>query len=364
MTKQLILFVLFCSALLLYSCGQKRNTEVLIEGSQFYINGELTYKGRYWNGHKIEGLLLNSRMVQGIFDDLNQETRDMWAYPDTKVWDPDRNTREFIDAMPEWRAHGLLAFTINLQGGSPQGYSKSQPWHNSAITEDGSLREDYMKRLEGILDRADELGMVAILGIFYFGQDERVKDEQAVIMAIDNTLGWLYEKGYKNVIIEVCNESMVRPYDHAILKPDRIHELIQYVRDKNYKDYRFLVGTSYGGGQIPGSKVAEASDFILIHGNGVKDPERITQMVKDVRNIPGYRGQPILFNEDDHFDFDKPENNFVNAVKEYASWGYFDYRFEGEGFEYGYQSVPVDWKISSERKRSFFNKLKEITGEK
>ena len=60
---------------------------------------------------------------------------------------------------------------------------------------------------------------------------------------------------------------------------------------------------------------------------------------------------PILFNEDDHFDFDKPENNFVAAVGEYASWGYFDYRRQGEGFDDGYQSVPVNWGISSARKR-------------
>ena len=46
-------------------------TVVDIRGNQFYINGKPTYPGRYWKGHKIEGLLINSRMVQGIFDDLN-----------------------------------------------------------------------------------------------------------------------------------------------------------------------------------------------------------------------------------------------------------------------------------------------------
>ena len=122
---------------------KQRVTEVSIEGEQFFVNGEPTYKGRIWNGHKIEGLLMNSRMVQGIYDDLNPETRGMWAYPDTGVWDADRNTTEFIAAMPIWREHGLVAFTINLQGGSPQGYSKDQPWHNSAITADGALRPDY-----------------------------------------------------------------------------------------------------------------------------------------------------------------------------------------------------------------------------
>jgi hypothetical protein len=108
---------------------------------------------------------MNSRMVQGIFDDLNPETRAKWAYPDTGRWDADRNTREFIAAMPEWRRHGLLAFTLNLQGGSPEGYSAKQPWRNSAINADGSLRPDYLARTARILDRATELGMVVILVI-------------------------------------------------------------------------------------------------------------------------------------------------------------------------------------------------------
>src|SRR5919109_1532770 len=157
-----------------------RATAVAIVRDEFHINDKPTYAGRTWRGNKIQGLLLNSRMVQGIFDDRNPETAGKWAYPDTDKWDAERNTREFIAAMPEWRRHGLLAFTINLQGGSPQGYSKEQPWHNSAITPDGSLRPEYMARLEKILDRADDLGMVAIVGLFYFGQDERLKDEEAV----------------------------------------------------------------------------------------------------------------------------------------------------------------------------------------
>ena len=96
-----------------------RKTAVSIHEDAFHINGQPTYEGRRYQGKKIEGLLMNSRMVQGIFDDRNPETRSRWAYPDTGQWDPERNTREFLAAMPEWRRHGLLAFTINLQGGSP-----------------------------------------------------------------------------------------------------------------------------------------------------------------------------------------------------------------------------------------------------
>jgi hypothetical protein len=245
-----------------------RKTEVSIRGDAFLINGEPTYKGRTWKGKKIEGLLMNSRMVQATFDDLNPDTRDKWAYPDTKKWDADRNTREFVAAMPQWRKHGLLAVTVNLQGGSPQGYSKDQPWHNSAFTQDGSLRKEYLARMEKVLGKADELGMVVILGIFYFGQDERLKDEDAVKRAVDNTLDWLTAKGYRNVLIEINNECNVR-YDHAILRPDRVHELIEQAKMHKGK---FLVGTSYGGGKVSEANVVKASDFLLMHGNGVKEP--------------------------------------------------------------------------------------------
>lgn len=337
-----------------------RKTAVSIKGDAFLINGEPTYKGRTWNGKKIEGLLLNSRMVQATFDDLNPETAGKWAYPDTKKWDPDRNTREFVAAMPEWRRHGLLAVTLNLQGGSPQGYSKEQPWHNSALAADGSLRPEYLRRLETVLDKADDLGMVVILGVFYFGQDERLKDEDAVKRGLDNALDWLADKGYRNVLVEVNNECNVR-YDHAVLKPERVHELIE--RAKKHRG-KFPAGTSYGGNTVPKENVVKASDFLLLHGNGVKDPKRIAEMVRQTREVPGYRPMPVLFNEDDHFDFDQPANNFLAAVGEYASWGYFDFRTAGEGFDDGYQSVPVNWGISSPRKKGFFKLLSEVTGEK
>jgi hypothetical protein len=76
------------------------NTVVSITGPDFLINGNRTYGRRTYNGMRIEGLLFNSRMVQGIFDDLNPETRRFWDYPDGP-WDPERNTREFVSAMPD-----------------------------------------------------------------------------------------------------------------------------------------------------------------------------------------------------------------------------------------------------------------------
>jgi hypothetical protein len=338
-----------------------RKTMVSIQGDNFLINGQPTLKSVVWRGHKLEGLLPNSRMVQGVFNDLNPETRGRWAYPDTKTWDAARNTREFVAAMPEWRRHGLLAITLNLQGGSPEGYSQGQPWHNSAFTEDGALRPDYAARAELILDEADRLGMAVILGLFYFGQDERLRDEKAVVRAVDEAVAWVLDKGYTNVLIEINNECNVR-YDHAILQPARVHELITRAKQITRGGRRLLVSTSYGGNTLPSPAVVAASDFVLLHGNGVTNPDRIAEMVRQTRQLPAYSPKPIIFNEDDHYDFDKPWNNFVAATSEHASWGFFDFRRQGEGLDEGYQSMPANWGISSARKRGFFNLVREMTG--
>src|SRR5687768_14404696 len=231
MTSALLVRVLLLLTLALsLNAAPARKTIVSIVGDEFYLNGKPTYEGRMWNGKKVQGLLMNSRMVQGVFHDRNSNTVRRWVYPDTGTWDPERNTREFLAAMPEWRKHGLLAFTINLQGGSPEGYSKEQPWHNSAIEADGSLRPDYMRRLERILDKADQLGMAVILGYFYFGQDQRLTNEAAVMRATDNATQWLFERGCRNVLVEINNECNVR-YDHEILQPRRVHELVERVRN-------------------------------------------------------------------------------------------------------------------------------------
>lgn len=336
----------------------RRQTVVAIRGDEFLLNGQPTYPGRIWQGHRIQGLLMNSRMIQGIFDDRNPETVSRWAYPDTGKWDAERNVREFLDAMPLWKQHGLLSFVVGMQGGSPQGYSQDQPWENSPFDSDGSLREDYMDRLRRILDRADELGMAPMVNVFYFGQDERLASDAAVHKAIDATVDWLLDHGYTHTILDVVNEANNRKYEQPLLRADRVHDLLIRVRSRS--GGRLLVSTSFNGNTLPPSATIQSADFVLLHGNGVSDPVRITEMVSRVRLDPAYRPMPVLFNEDDHFDFEKPVNNMLNAVRAYAGWGYFD---PGESnYRDGYQCPPVDWGIGSPRKQAFFAKLKEVTG--
>src|SRR5216684_2419990 len=223
-------------------------TAISLRGEDFWINGAPTYAGRTWRGHRIEGLLLNARMVQAIFDDLNPETRQRWVYPDTGQWDAERNVQEFLAMLPVYRQHGLLAVTVNCQGGSPEGYSRQQPWENSAFSADGALRTAYADRLRRVIEAADGLGMVVIVGYFYQGQDERLSDEAAVLRAVDETTDFLLGGGWTNVMVEINNECNTR-YEHAILQPERVHELIARVKARGSG---LLVSTSYGGrGRVP-----------------------------------------------------------------------------------------------------------------
>jgi hypothetical protein len=340
-------------------------TLVEIHGEGFWIDGAPTYPGRTWNDAGLEGLLLNARMVQATFDDLNPETRGRWAYPDTHVWDPQRNAVEFTSMLPLYRRHGLLAVTLNFQGGSPEGYSRAQPWENSAFGRDGALRPEYADRMRQAILAADHNGMVVILGYFYQGQDERLEDEAAVVRAVDAATDFVLAGGWRNVLVEVNNECNTR-YEHAILQPERVHELIERVQMRS--GGRLLTSTSYGGrGRVPDANVAKASDFLLLHGNGTSDPDLIVDQVKRSRELAGYHGQPIVFNEDDHFDFDQPWNNCVAAISQHASWGFFD---PGPGvsgasargnYVDGYQLVPVNWSINTERKRAFFDLVQRMT---
>ncbi len=356
--------IYFFGQILLTGNLSAQKTTVSIVGNQWHINGKPTYEGKKWDGHTIEGLLLNSRMVQGVFDDLNPKTRDTFAYDDTNKWSAKRNNKEFVKAMSVWKSYGLNSFTLNMQGGSPSGYGNFD-FYNPGFYPDGSLHKAYMKRLNNILKKADELEMVVILGFFYFGQDQRLKDETAIKNAVTNMVNWLHKKKYRNVIIEINNETLatIKEYDHEILLHHRVHELINLVKQNEKNGYRFYVSTSFPAKIVPTVNVIEVSDFVLFHGNALRTMEDFKNHIAKVKTVMNGRVMPMVINEDDNFDFDKEEFHFKEAVKNYISWGYFDYRKRGvdTDLKQGFQTIPVDWGVNSERKKAFFNLVKEIT---
>lgn len=285
--------------------GCTTHTTVSIDGTHFKINGELTYHEFQPEAH---GRLMNVRMVNSTFSDENPTTR-----PDD--FDPDEKTKAFIASMDEYRSKGILAFTLNLQGGMP-GYEGAI---NSAFHPDGQLKSDYLVRVSRVIEAADERGMVIILGIFYQRQDQILKDREAVIKATRNAASWLAQKGYQNVMVEISNEYRHSGFDHPILlEEDGQVLLMEAVRSQAP---HLLVSTSGMGDARFHEKLARSADFILIHGN-TTDPEEYPAKIEALKGFE----KPIVFNEDWCFSDDTrgiPDaiTKLGAAFNSGASWG-------------------------------------------
>jgi hypothetical protein len=328
--------------------GSASATTVSIAGTDFLVNGEPTYAGT-----AVEGLLFNSRMVNAVFDDENPSTAGNWAYPDTGTWDPQRNTDEFVAAVPSYAAHGLRAVTVSLQGGRPM-VDGAQNWKVSAFNRDGTLKAAWLTRLDQVIRACDANGIAVILSLFYKAQDQRLADEAAVLRAVDGTTDWLVARGYGNVLVEIANEVNDVGFDHAVLSAGGVDELIERVQQRS--GGALQVSTSFTGGYIPPSAVIGAADFVLVHGNS-QSVAGIKSMVDKIRATSAYQAhpKPIVFNEDST-DLAK----MGAAVEKGASWGYHDRG--ANDYVQGFQSLPVNWTINTSFKRAFFDRVESLTG--
>jgi hypothetical protein len=352
------------------------STSISIDAAKFLINGRPTYECLSYKGRTIEGLLFNSRMVQAIFDDENPQTRKHWAYPDTGKWDADRNTDEFCRHLADYRACGLLAVTVGLQGGGSI-YSKDiyDNYINSAFAPDGSFKPAYFDRLLRVIKAADELGMIVIANYFYIKQVPRIQDDKTILDIAARTSEWLLNTGYNNIIVDVVNEAATR-FKSPLCRPEGIHRLIDCVKAARVNGRRLLVGASTGGGdELPIGKWLASEDFSMPHGNGCT-PDHLRSKLRLLRSFDEYkaRPRPILINEDGTII-----DNLEASVEEYASWGLYSQGY-GSGYSdlscdwkqrpretkfddlSGFQTVPVNWAINTPEKRAFFDRLKLITG--
>ena len=221
-------------------------THVSLRGARWCINDELTNRGT-----RAEGLLMNVRMVNAVFEDRHK--------PDL---DPAAITDRFLAHVPDYAAHGVNAFTLCLQGGMP-GYEGAL---NSAFEPDGSLRESYLARVARVIEACDRAGLVVILGCFYQRQDQVLADEAAVRAGVVNVAGWIKGRGYRNVVLEVANEFDHDGFDHRLIRT--VEGEIELIRLAKRTAPELLVSTSgLGHGRYPDA-LAEAADFLLIHFNG------------------------------------------------------------------------------------------------
>ncbi|MEM7129767.1 MAG: hypothetical protein AAF702_25770 [Chloroflexota bacterium] len=301
-------------------------TALNITDTRFTINDRLTYSDIPKSKPQVHGLLMNARFIQGIFDDKADPSRFCRFGVE---WDAEANTERLIAALPEWKRHGLLAFTVGLQGGMPVLTIENKTIDNNPYSEDGTQIEPaYLQRLERLLQAADELGMIVIVSLLYQGQSNRMADGRSIRNAVATASRFLKEAAYTNVIIEVANEYNVGYFKNhpLVYHPQGIASLIDLARQESGG---LPVGSS-GGGLVCSPEVCQASDVILLHGNHGTE-QTYYNMIRKAQALELNR--PILCNED------SPRFTQLKvALQTQTSWGYYNTHTK--------QEPPADWSIT------------------
>ena len=278
-----------------------------------------------------QGKLMNIRLCQGLFHD---------EWMTEQPFDAERNTDALIGALDFYKNHGVLMINVSLQGGQA-GYDKNvngvdrengyrygreKGTYVSAFRPDGSLKPDWLARLERLLHAADQRGMIVTIMYFYQGQDEQFESTAAIHTAARNATDWLVAKNFRNIMIDVANEYDLRgdTWDFDRYIPQHIPRFIDEIRARFGKsDFLPPIGASSDGRMQYPDSLMKVVDMVLIHGNGRK-PEQKLARTRELRSVP----RPILMNEDDNGrpsttdhlagDLKSCEILFDNA----AGWGY------------------------------------------
>jgi hypothetical protein len=308
-----------------------------------------TYSGSGFR-REARGKLMNLRLAQALF-------HDEWLRE--HPFDPDQNTNNVIEALDFYKRHGIWAINVSLQGGNP-GYSPQANGINrqngakygkeegllvSAFRPDGTLKPEWLARLERLVRAADQRGMVVCLMYFYQGQDEVLDSPEAIEAAARNATDWLIDRKIRNVIIDVANEWDLQgdTWDHVQYIPQNIATLVETVRERfqiKRADFALPIGASTGGRMNYPASLAQVCDLVILHGNGRTPAEK-------AERLQAFRGLavPVWMNEDDN----GRETTQANLAKELAScdmlfqgaagWGYMPW-VQAQRFPFRFQPGP------------------------
>jgi hypothetical protein len=257
----------------------------LADKKSFYLsydNGvtwQKTYSASIYKAEAL-GKLMNMRAANAIFDDENSATK-------PSQFNADANTQEFIDNIPQYKANGVLAFTVGLQGGYP-GYEGAVA---SAFTASGSLKTAWLDRLEKVIKAADDNGRIVVVSLFYQRQIKNLTNDAAIKNGVTQATLWLKSKNFKNVIIEIANEYNHGGFAGTIVSND-VAQLISLAKTQLTNEYKIPITASATKAE---KAIIIGADIVMIHGNNTTpsaDGSLIKELFDDAR-------VPVVMNEDD-----------------------------------------------------------------
>jgi hypothetical protein len=141
-----------------------------------------------------------------------------------------------------------------------------------------------------------------------------------ILNAVKNTVGWIREKRFGNVLLEISNEFMHDGFLYWgegkwLVSIKGQVELIEYAKSMHPK--LFVSTSGMGSGQMPDS-IIKVADFVTIHFNTTrldKYGERINALKKS--------GKPVICNEDDKTGKEGAAA-LALSVLHGCSWGYMN----------------------------------------
>jgi hypothetical protein len=180
-----------------------------------------------------------------------------------------------------------------------------------------------MKRVEKVIREANKHSGVIILSCFYQRQHSHsaaLYSKEDILNAVKNTVEWIKEKRFRNVLLEISNEYWHNGFllwnEGKWLRTNKAQaELISYAKALHPS---LLVSTSgMGNGQMSDSLV-KVVDFITVHYNSTpleSYGERISVLKRS--------GKPVICNEDDKIG-EEGARALTLSVLNGCSWGYMN----------------------------------------
>ncbi|MFB3825875.1 MAG: hypothetical protein ACE15B_03865 [Bryobacteraceae bacterium] len=308
-----------------------------------------TYSGREYR-REAQGKLMNLRLAQALF-------HDEWMRE--QPFDPARNTDAVIAALDFYKRHGVLMINVSLQGGQAgydlkvngvdrqngYRYGREKGTHVSAFRPDGSLKSEWLARLDRLLKAADQRGMIVNVMYFYQGQDEVFDSTGAIHAAARNITDWLVANNHRNILIDLANEydlAGADRWDFAGYIPQHVIPLIDEVRSRfRHAGWTAPVSVSSDGRmRYPESLIGQV-DVVLIHGNN-RNPEQKARRAAELKNV----SRPVLMNEDDNgraTTLENLKNELASCDALFhgaAGWGYMPW-VQAQRFPFRYMPAAA-----------------------
>jgi hypothetical protein len=117
----------------------------------------------------------------------------------------DADAKELIDNLDIFKSYGVNTISVFFMGsrfGDVKGYRP-----------DASLDPVYAARMAQIIEEADRRGMIILVGCLYWSNSRAKKDfgnwkQEHADKAVANTVRWLKQHNYRNVLVDPDNEGM------------------------------------------------------------------------------------------------------------------------------------------------------------